>query len=89
MLTPAVLGQSGKGANRSLFFGAGNGPAQTAKNRSGCLFRSPFLWSLSFGGAKESYIKNKRTVTLGEAQSSIRATNSLIKKQIYIVIPAC
>jgi len=28
--------------------------AQMAKNRSDCLFRPPFLWSLSFGGAKES-----------------------------------
>jgi len=63
MLTPAVLGQSGKGANRSLFFGAGNGPAQTAKNRSGCLFRSPFLWSLSFGGAKESDRKIPLAIT--------------------------
>ena len=37
-----------------LFFEAGNGLAQLAKNRSGCLFRTLFLWLLSFGGAKES-----------------------------------
>jgi hypothetical protein len=24
-----------------------------AKNRGGCLFRPPFLWFISFGGAKE------------------------------------
>jgi hypothetical protein len=46
--------QTGKGANRVLFFGAGNGQAQLAKNRNGCLFRTLFLWLLSFGGAKES-----------------------------------
>jgi len=48
-----VRGQTGKGANRVLFFGAGNGIAQLAKNRPGCLFRTPFLWFISFGGAKE------------------------------------
>jgi hypothetical protein len=35
-------GYSGKGANRVLFFGAGNGYAQLAKNRPGCLFRTLF-----------------------------------------------
>ena len=55
-----VRGQTGKGANRVLFFGAGNGNAQMAKNRNGCLFRTLFLWLLSFGGAKESDKKFKR-----------------------------
>jgi len=48
------VGKPGKGASRVLFFGAENGHAQMAKNRNGCLFRTPFLWLLSFGGAKES-----------------------------------
>jgi len=48
-----VRWQTGKGANRSMLFGAGNGLVQLAKNRSGCLFRTPFLWFISFGGAKE------------------------------------
>jgi hypothetical protein len=56
ILVTAARGQTGKGANRILFFGAGNGNAQLAKNRSGCLFRTLFLWLLSFGGAKESNI---------------------------------
>jgi hypothetical protein len=58
----AARGLTGKGANRVLFFGAENGHAQMAKNRHGCLFRTPFLWLLSFGGAKESdnYPKRKR-----------------------------
>jgi len=55
-----VRGQPGKGANRFLFFGAGNGKAQLAKNRNGCLFRTLFLWLLSFGGAKESDIINQK-----------------------------
>jgi hypothetical protein len=55
-----VRGQTGKGANRFLFFGAGNGNAQLAKNRNGCLFRTLFLWLLSFGGAKESDNKLKK-----------------------------
>jgi hypothetical protein len=54
-----VRGQTGKGANRFLFFGAGNGHAQLAKNRNGCLFRTPLLWLLSFGGAKESDKKER------------------------------
>jgi hypothetical protein len=52
-------GLPGKGANRALFFGAENGNAQMAKNRAGCLFRPPFLWFISFGGAKEMNIKQK------------------------------
>jgi len=56
----AVRGQTGKGANRFLFFGAGNGNAQLAKNRNGCLFRALFLWLLSFGEAKESDNKLKK-----------------------------
>jgi len=48
-----VRWQTGKGANRVLFFGAGSGLAQMAKNRHGCLFRPLFLWFVSFGGAKE------------------------------------
>jgi hypothetical protein len=48
------VGKSGKGANHVLFFGAENGQAQMAKNRHGCLFRTTFLWLLSFVGAKES-----------------------------------
>jgi len=59
-LVIAVRGQTGKGANRFLFFGAGNGNAQLAKNRNGCLFRTLFLWLLSFGGAKESDNKLKK-----------------------------
>jgi len=59
-LISAVRGQTGKGANRFLFFGAVNGSAQLAKNRNGCLFRTLFLWLLSFGGAKESDIKLKK-----------------------------
>jgi len=55
-------GQTGKGANRVLFFGAGNGIAQSAKNKPGCLFRPLFLWLLSFGGAKESNITKKERV---------------------------
>jgi len=60
ILIIAVRGQTGKGANRFLFFGAGNGNAQLAKNRNGCLFRTLFIWLLSFGGAKESDIKLKK-----------------------------
>jgi len=55
-----VREQTGKGANRVLFFGAGNGIAQLAKNRPGCLFRPLFLWLLSFGGAKESDITKEK-----------------------------
>jgi hypothetical protein len=51
-----VCRQTGKGANRVLFFGAGNGFVQMAKNKHGCLFRTPFLWFVSFGGAKEMNI---------------------------------
>jgi hypothetical protein len=54
-----VREQTGKGANYSLFFGAGNGFVQMAKNRSSCLFRPPFLWFISFGGAKEMNINKK------------------------------
>jgi len=55
-----VRGLTGKGANRVLFFGAVNGQAQLAKNKHGCLFRPPFLWFISFGGAKEMNINQKR-----------------------------
>jgi hypothetical protein len=48
-----VRGQTGKGANRFLFFGEESGYAQLAKNRNGCLFWTPFLWALSFGEQKK------------------------------------
>jgi hypothetical protein len=55
-----VRRHTGKGANRFLFFGAGNGNAQLAKNRNGCLLRTLFLWLLSFGEAKVSDNKLKK-----------------------------
>ncbi len=55
-----MRGKTGKGAKRVLFFGAGRGLAQMAKNRHGCLFRTPFLWFISFGGAKEMNINQKK-----------------------------
>jgi hypothetical protein len=36
------------------------------KNRNGCLFRPPFLWFISFGGAKEM---NKNA--LGEQKMNV------------------
>jgi hypothetical protein len=43
-----------------MFFGAGNGYVQMAKNWSSCLFRPPFLWFVSFGGAKEMNIYKEK-----------------------------
>jgi hypothetical protein len=48
--------------NRVQFFGAENSIAQIAKNSQVCLYRTAFLWFISFGGAKEMNtlsLKNK------------------------------
>jgi len=50
---------NGKGANSLLFFGAGNGLAQMAKNRNGCLFRR-FFFVTFFWHGKESKEKEKK-----------------------------
>jgi hypothetical protein len=55
-----VRGQTGKGANRALFFGAESGNAQMAKNRPGCLFRALSLWFISLGEAREMNINKEK-----------------------------
>ena len=48
--------QTGKGANHTLFGGAFKACAAGGQTGGGCLFRPPFLWFISFGGAKEMNI---------------------------------
>jgi hypothetical protein len=49
-----LRGQTGKDANLALFCGAFKACVAGGKKGQGCLFRTLFLWLLSFGGAKES-----------------------------------
>jgi len=53
-------GQTGKGANLSLFGGANKACVAGGQTGRGCLFRTPFLWFISFGGAKEMNIIHKK-----------------------------
>jgi len=68
-----VRGENGKGANRLLFFGAGNGLALMAKNRNGCLFRRFFFVTFFWHGKESKYgkhLEGKQTVRceLNEAE---------------------
>ncbi|OFY64536.1 MAG: hypothetical protein A2Y71_11850 [Bacteroidetes bacterium RBG_13_42_15] len=53
-------GQTGKGVNLSLFGGANKACVAGGQTGRGCLFRPPFLWFISFGGAKEMNIIQKK-----------------------------
>jgi len=55
-----VRGQTGKGANHTLFGGAFLACVAGGQTGWGCLFRTPFLWFVSFGGAKEMNIIQKK-----------------------------
>jgi hypothetical protein len=55
-----VRWQTGKGANLALFGGAIMACVAGAQKGQGCLFRTPFLWFVSFGGAKEMNIILKK-----------------------------
>jgi hypothetical protein len=46
-------GKYGNGANRSLFGGGERLRVAGGQTGCGCHFRPPFLWFISFGGAKE------------------------------------
>jgi len=54
-----VRGQTGKGANRTLFGGANKARVAGVQTGCGWLFRTPFLWFVSFGGAKEMNLIQK------------------------------
>ena len=44
MLNPAVRWQSGKGANRALFFGAGNGARRNRRKTEAVVFSGLFFF---------------------------------------------
>jgi hypothetical protein len=46
-------GQTGNGANFGLFRGANKACVACGEKGRSCHFRPPFLWFISFGGAKE------------------------------------